>query len=1231
MKKTRFNFMVAALSTILSVPGAIAQTSSSCPDLNGYVDSKNTGGTSSFTLQSGTQRGAQTYQYNGLGRITSVRVYGNFPHFGAVPLRVVVYNVDVNGRPTTQLTSSNATFSVFDNIPGFIDVDMPGAGIYVSNNFAISVELRNPSWPALGQDFNLAYTGDGEGGGEDLASVAGSSTGYNWTSAMTNYSHDGDFYIVPDIRNYIDNSFSVSSSCIPTGSTVSFSNHVMMVTGKMFNQIGDPGYAGSYDFYSWDFGDGSPVSHATNPTHTYNTAGVYTVTLTATVDDWNGSVCQNSYSKQISVGLAVTASANNAACYGASDGSITATATGGAASYMYSVDGMNWQSNGTFNNLAAGFYTVYVKDALGCTDVTSATVTQNPQITATISTTNSSCGNADGGILVTGAGGTGALTYAVDGGTFQSSGTFSGLSSGAHAVSVKDATGCIYTTSTAISDQGSPALTLVSATNVSCNGANDGSIVLSATGGSGTLQYSIDFGNTFQASGSFLNLGVGVYQALVKDATGCTSALQVIISQPSAPLITVSSNSTSCNGSDDGTITVMSHTGGTGNFQYSIDQTNWQSSVTFNGLTAGSYTVYCRDAAGCTTSAMISVDSPAAITATSSTIDNLCFNGSAGSAIINATGGTGTLMYSIGDEPQYDNGFDGLENGSYTVTVTDENMCSATVNFSIGSPAQLTATITSGQATCGNANGTLLAVAAGGTSPYQYSMDGMNFNGTGNFTALPADVYYVLIMDDNGCTLLQQTSVINSNAPSLSVQSSSNASCNGSHDGSVTVLGSGGSGTLQYSIDGDNYSTNATFSGLGAGTYDVFVQDANGCISSATVTITEPSPIALSPTITNVDCHGSATGAILVSAAGGSGTLAFSNNGGNTFQSNNTFSNQLAGTYNLVVRDAAGCSNSAMVTITEPTAINAVASILNVTCHGANNGGIYVFSNGGTGARQYSIDGINYQSSPVFSGLGGGMYDVYVKDANGCIFILTVNVPEPAALSLSYTGTNVTCSGGDNGVIDLEVSGGTMPYSYLWSNFAISQDIFNLSAGTYSVNVEDANGCTITGTYAINQPANPVIVNGTSSNASSQTATDGAINVTVSGGGAPYTYSWSNGATTEDISGLAPGVYTVIVTDANGCSASSTFTVSFSVGVQELMNSSVNVFPNPVKDYLTIDATGLNVNKVEIFNVVGQQVYSAQVNSSNAKISVNELTPGMYIIRMDVNNQVVTKRFEVVK
>ncbi len=1235
--KTRIVFLFATF--LFGFYNLHAQNS--CNDIGRYVNSKNTGQTGLFTLQLGNEESAaQTYEYSGPGVVNGVRVYGDFPApIGGVPLAVTYYNVDAAGRPTSAVQSVNTIWWAGQhNSLGYIDVTFPGGGVYAAGNFAIGVRVRSAfPWGGI---FRLGYTGDGEGLGEDLASVAGTSTGFNWTSAKDNFSKDGDFFIEPRITHFITSSFTVNSTCVNAGQAVNFTNTSMVTKDPMFNQILAQGYSGGQALYTWSFGDGSPVSNAINPTHTYTAAGVYTVTLTTKIDGWNND-CNDVFTTQISVGLTASApTVSNLTCFGSNNGSVTANVAGGAQPYEYSLMGgedASYQTSSTFSDLAAGNYTLYVKDAVGCEKSIAFSVTQPSAIVFnSIVPTAADCGNANGAVTVSATGGSGNLEYKLNNGNYQSSGSFSNLSAGSYTVTAKDANNCTSAALVSISNVTAPALTVLSSTNVSCNGGNDGSLVVIGNGGTGTLQYSLD-GVDFQTSGTFSNVSAGIYPVTVKDATGCTRVLSVTITEPAALSISAKGIATSCNGGNDGKVEVTSASGGIGTLTYSLNGVNYQSGTTFSGLVAGNYTVYAKDIANCTATTSVTVGQPAAIGITTFITDASCNGFNNGSITVIATGGAGKYMYSMdGVNYQPTNVFAELSARNYTVYVKDQNNCVAVkLNNFVTEPTEVEGTATTGSSTCGNSNGSILVSASGGSgSGYEYSLDGINYNSTGLFENLGAGTYYILITDDASCGTIIAATVQDLDGPSITSVSSTNISCNGGNDGTITVNSvTGGTGQITYSINGSTFQTSNVFSGLTAGTYTIVVKDINGCTGSENRTLSEPNAIVINTTETDATCFGAEDGAIQVVASGGAGTLAYSIDFGITYQSSNVFEDLGAGTYVVVVRDAGGCLSNQAVRINQPAKINISLGVLNVTCRNAEDGAIAVTAWGGTGALQYSLDGNNYQSSNVFSDLSGGGYIVRVKDANNCIELQNTLVVEPAQLNAVEAISNVSCAGGENGVIDLTVSGGTLPYSIIWSNSATTEDNFNLSEGNYTVYISDANGCLFSESYAVTEPANPIIINGVVADATDSIALNGAIDITVTGGTSPYSFTWSNGATTQDVNGLAAGNYSVTVEDANNCVTSNSFTVAGYTSVAELsvIKNSTSLYPNPASSFTVVEAVGFEINTVQVYDLTGRIVFESTPNNSKENINTANFNNGVYYVRIGVNNNFITKKLEIIQ
>jgi hypothetical protein len=1227
---------ITLIATSLSLWFSFGHSQTTClNDLNGFVESKNVSSTGSIQLKIGFEEHAsQTYKYHGPGKIYGARIYGNHLGFGpysGVPLKITIFNVDNGGRPTSMIRSVNHTWWTYpDNMNGYMDVTFPG-GANVNANFAIAVAVLN-AYP-FGNSFDLKYTGNSEGLGQDLASLAGTSTGGNWASAMTSFGKDGDFYIIPNMTHTNYPTFSTSSNCYSTNTAISFQNSSQFSKDSMFNKIVRANYTGPNFLYTWDFGDGTAVSHLENPTHAFTVGGAYTVTLTTKIEGWEG-VCSKSTSKVISVGLqASTSGLVNVNCFNSSNGSVVAQAQFGSGPYYYNLNGGSWQSSSAFNNLPAGNYTLNVLDSKNCSASSTFTITQPTGISFnTIQTTNASCGQSNGAFTCNASGGVSPLQYKLNNGSFMSSGTFTGLAAGSYALTVKDANGCLNSTNVMINTQSGPMISVLNSTSVSCFNGGDGTISLAASGGVGTLQFSINNGTTFQSNGNFTGLSAGTYICVVKDNAGCKSYSQVILSQGPELMATATSFPASCFSENDGHLQVTS-TGGTGIHSFSLNGVNYQSSSTFNNLTAGTYTVYVRDVTSCVKTISVVISQPTTLNSTIAIINASCFGNSNGSVAATTSGGIQAYSYSIdGINFQSQNNFQNLPFGEYVVTTKDLNNCVTRDTVQVGQPSQITAVVNTTNATCSSSNGSIMAVASGGSgSSYTYSMDGVNFATSGVFSGLSAGIKFVVVKDGNGCKNTVSGVIVSAGGPAIVSSTSQNVSCNGGNDGTITISSvSGGTGTILYSKDGVTFQASNSFTGLMAGTYDVQVKDANGCIASLSKVITQPNAFLINTAVTNVACHGANSGSVVVSASGGAGFFAYSLNSGFTYQSSSTFNNLPSGQYSVTIKDAANCVSSKTFTIIEPTQIFAIFGVLDVSCHGADNGQIHVMGTGGLAPYTYSLNNGSYVSQGHFQNLAGGTtYNVRVKDANGCVVTFVKYVNEPALLTLNATKNDVSCAGGNNGMISLNITGGVAPFQFDWSNGESGPTIDELVAGVYGVEVTDYNGCMGTMSFTINQPAAPLVVNAVLDPASGDLTEDGSIDITVTGGTPPYLYSWSNGFGVQDLDSLNPGNYTITITDAKGCALATTFTVDKASGISEIEKFDLNIYPNPTAEFTLISAGGKAIERIALFDLTGKEIYTRNINQSNFKLVTEDLPNGTYLLHVQVDGKNQIKRLVI--
>jgi hypothetical protein len=1206
-----------AWAVFLGCAGTVHSQSSTCSDRVTYVASKNIGQVGNFLLKVGEkEKAAQTYHYSGPGKIDRVRVYGMTANTGGVPLRIQIFSIDANGRPKLEISSVDAVFWSTENALGYISVNLPLGGTYVEEDFAIGVTVLN-AWP-WGSEFQLSYTGDGEGLSEDLASIAGTSTGNNWTSAMTTFNKNGDFYLVPEMSHYLNPLIHAETPCLEVSEALLFENQSAFTKDSMFNRISMSGYNGSNYLYTWNFDDGSAVSHSMSPTHAFSAAGTYDVTLTVTVDGWQGT-CTNTHTFPVSVGLnAGVSNVLNVGCSGAATGSITGTVTGGSSPYQYSINTIDYQSLNVFSNLSAGSGILNVRDALGCVSAEGYTITQPPALGFnSLTSTNANCTSSDGSILAAGQGGTGSLLYKLDGGAFQSSGNFTGLSSGSYLVTIKDANACLKQESIVVNNFGSPVLTLLSKTNISCNGSSDGSIQLAASGGTGVHQYSINGGATYQTSGTFAGLPAGNYPVLVKDAAGCKQGFVVKLTEALPLDFDASFIASSCSNTADASLLVHSATGGIGSFTYSVDGVNYQSSPEFSGLSSGTYLVHVKDAAGCEKDVQYIIPATPAVIATTTPTAATCNGLSDGMILVNSNGGTAPYTYSLNGTAYQANAlFGGLVSGAYTVTVRDDHNCTVQVPVLVTQPGIIQAATSASSATCGVNNGAIIAVGSGGSgSGYQYSLDGTSFNTTGSFNGLSAGTYIVTVRDGSLCKRNFTESVADADGPVIQTLNSTDVGCHDGNDGTITVSSvSGGTGTLSYSLNAQNWNSSNQFVNLTAGSYTVFVKDVNGCIGTSNALLIQPDAFIITKSSTDVSCHGGSNGSASIFAAGGSGTLAYSIDNGDTYQSSNTFSGLMAGIYKVTVRDIAACTGTIIFSINEPESILFTTGVLNVSCYGDQNGSISVNATGGVGNYTYSLGGLTYQNSSVFNGLSGAMYPVYVKDGNNCAAVHFVYVYEPDSLQLEASIYDVACAGGNNGAIDVSVLGGAGNNSYLWSTEDEVQDLQDLTAGEYLLQVMDQNGCEALQSFTVTEPDMPLVINAV---VSATTTNTGQIDATVTGGTAPYTYEWSDGALSEDIDSLIPGIYVLTVMDASGCVSSGQFTVQNSLSLVEAnADNDFSVFPNPTNKTVVLSWNSTKITKYEVLDLKGKLLLSSDSQSSTIEVDLSTLESGVYIVRV---------------
>jgi len=866
--------------------------------------------------------------------------------------------------------------------------------------------------------------------------------------------------------------------------------------------------------YTWSpsGGNAATASSLAQGSYTLNVTDANSCTTNTTV-----TITQPAAALAVSIG-----SVTNVNCFGNSTGSATGTASGGTAGYTYI-----WSPSGgnaaAASSLAQGTYTLNITDANSCTTNTTVTITQPAALSAVITSTNVNCfGNSTGVATAAVSGGTAGYTY-----TWSPSGdntaTASSLAQGSYTLNVTDAHSCTTNTTVTITQPTAALSAGISAsTNVNCFGNSTGVATAAVSGGTAgyTYTWSPSGGNAATAS----SLTAGTYTVNVTDANGCTTNTTVAITQPAAALtasISTTVNGGICSGgSVNATVTVN---GGIPAYTYTWSPSGGNSATT-NSLSAGSYTINITDANSCTTNTTLTVTPPAsALSASISVVSNInCATTNTGSVTAVVSGGTPAYTYTWSPSGGNATTATNLAVGTYTLNVTDANSCTTNTTVTITKP--VVAISSSTNVNCfGNNTGSASATVSGGTTGYTYTWSPSGGNGA-TASSLTGGAYTISVTDAHSCvtnttvTITQPAAVLNAAISSI------NVNCFGNNTGSATATVTGGTAGYTYTWSPTGGNT-ATASSLTQGSYTLNVTDAKNCTTNTIVTITQPAAVlsASIGSVTNVNCFGNNTGSASVNVTGGTAgyTYTWSPSGGNAA----TASSLTAGTYTVNIKDANSCTTNTTVSITQPAStISAVITSTNVACFGNNTGSAHIAVSGGTAGYTYTWSPSGGNAATA-SALTAASYTVNIKDANGCTTNTMVTITQSGAALLANisASTNVTCNGGSNGSATVSVSGGTAGYTYTWSpsggNAAVGN---NLSQGTYTVNITDANSCTTNTTVTITQPATAVTASITASNnVTCYGLSNGTATVAATGGTGTYTYSWSNGQNSNTATNLS--------------------------------------------------------------------------------------------------------------
>ncbi|MFH6770219.1 T9SS type B sorting domain-containing protein [Gaetbulibacter aquiaggeris] len=878
------------------------------------------------------------------------------------------------------------------------------------------------------------------------------------------------------------------------------------------------------------------------------------------------------------------------------NGTITISGvSGGNGPYAYSIDGVTFQPGNTFSGLTNGNYTATIRDVNGCTVNTNTIIIAplNPPTDLSFSNSPLTCPTNLSVVTINSTtGGVGTLEYRIvspvaSATAYQASTSFAGLAPGTYTFEVKDANDCTYSEPYTIVPL--PALTVVGQkiNDITCFGASDGAARFTVSGSTG-FTYTINGGASIAGSSpiNLTGLAAATYTVVITDTTtNCQATASVTIDSPATALsLTTTVTPLTCNA--NGSV-VINAIGGWGGNSYTLTQPDTtilpaQGSNTFSNLSQpGTYAATVTDSKGCVQIVTFSLSTPTAPTASIAIVSDYCFDPINGATLeVTAAGGITPYEYNINGGPfGSSNIFANLTPGNYTIIVRDAYGCIVTLPAQTIAPQLTVNTVLTKELDCSaSPDAVITGTITGGYSPFTYaiSINGGAYSSLGAtgspfvYTTFTDGTYQFQITDARGCQSESNVITISPLTNPIVTGTTTQVSCNGVSDGSVQLVGSGGSGGYTYSDDNVTFVGTSLFTGLAAGSHTFYIRDSKNCSSSVTVVITEPTVLVATASATAFSCSATNTkqSAVITIAVPTTGTAPYqySFNGGATFSSSNTLTvndNGSDQTFTYVVRDANGCltalQNITLTALNPPTDL-AFASTA-VTCL-ATASTVTLTATNGVGPLEYETIApspiiVGKQGSNVFTGLTPGTYVFRVTDANGCYY--TESYIVAPVTPITVTGlklSDVLCFGDNTGAIQYTVSGYAGTYTSTLTSGAGTLvqagntiNVTNLIADTYTIEVtDDITGCTANATIIITEPAVGLTFTATSTNVYCS-EDNSQITVNPLGGTASYTYAAvvtgsaapapgayaSSSVITVDTNSATDLVWDVYVKDANGC------------------------------------------------------------------------------------------------
>lgn len=703
------------------------------------------------------------------------------------------------------------------------------------------------------------------------------------------------------------------------------------------------------------------------------------------------------------------------------------------------------------------------------------------------------------------------------------------------------------------------------------------------------------------------------YTVVATDSYGCTEASSVTVGVSPTPAHTpIVVQGVSCAGDANGQATV-DITGGAGPFTFEWPDVMQSDSIAVN-LGGGVHTVHFGDNSGCIYSTEVDIPAPDALESDIVGSDVSCHGEDSAEVTASATGGTGDYDY-LWNNAATTATVSNLSAGTYTVTITDDNNCTITDTIQITEAPLLEVTALADSTNCADSiDGETTASATGGNGGFMfawYDNTGTLVNQMATATGLSPGQYQCIVTDISGCKDTTNVTVASPDALVVASQET-DVLCFGDTNGQSNVQVQGGTPGYTYAWS-DLGTATPNRTDLAAGNHTLIITDDNGCEEIHNITIGSPDALASTSNKVDISCFGANDGQATVTPDGG--IMPYEYVWDNT-QTTPMATDLTPGIHTVTITDGNDCEHEINVTIDEPDELIITPTAIDLTCFQSQDGAINIQTQGGTSNYTYAWD--SGQMTDNISGLTAGTYTLTTTDANNCQKETPVTITEPTEITSTSSSTLAGCNGANNGTATVTVQGGTPTYNYIWDNGETTATAGAINGGNHQVTVTDNNDCEhIVDVFVDSTP--DIVLSSNQVDILCYGDESGSISVSAVGGvGSNYSYTWSTGATTPQLTNLSPGTYTLSVTDPLGCEAET------SINITEAPQLSIS---SNIQDVACADeATG----NITVSTTGGTPNYTYAWSNGNDQANNENLTQGDYTLTIvDANGCLHTREYEV--